>query len=66
MMTSDEKVMENRLRRIANRRGFVLTKNRSRDPLAVGYGTYKLFDKSRAMPWVLTAAILQEVAEYLK
>lgn len=37
-----DKVRENRLRRIAERRGWTLHKCPRRDPLAVGYGTYRL------------------------
>jgi hypothetical protein len=37
------KVYENRLRRIAERRGFLLRKSRRRDPLALDYG-YQLVD----------------------
>lgn len=41
-MTDAEKVVENRMRRIASRRGYTLTKNRVRDPFAVDYGCYYL------------------------
>jgi hypothetical protein len=40
-MTS-EKVRENRLRRVALRRGWTLTKSRRRDPLAVDFGQWRL------------------------
>ena len=44
-MDSAEKTRENRLRRVAARRfGWRLEKSRSRDPLAFGYGTYRLVD----------------------
>jgi hypothetical protein len=39
-----EKVRENRLRRIAERRGLVLTKSRQRDPDGITYGCYQLSD----------------------
>ena len=39
-MTSD--VRENRLRRVAQRRGFRLVKSRRRDPRAIDYGGYQL------------------------
>lgn len=39
-----EKVRENRLRRIAERRGYRLIKSRRRDPLAINYGTYTVND----------------------
>jgi hypothetical protein len=41
-MDQTEKVRENRLRRMAARQGFRLTKTRRLDPLAVDYGTYHL------------------------
>jgi hypothetical protein len=37
-------VRENRLRRAADRQGFRLTKSRSRDPRAVDFGLYALFN----------------------
>jgi hypothetical protein len=39
---SEEKVKENRLRRMAARQGLRLEKSRRRDPRAIGYGTYQL------------------------
>src|ERR1035441_7832282 len=41
-MDQDEKVRENRLRRMAERQGFRLTKTRRMDPLATDYGTWHL------------------------
>ena len=38
----DEKVRENRVRRVAARRGYELRKSRRRDPLAVDYGHWYL------------------------
>ncbi len=43
-MSSEDKVKENRLRRIADRRGLRLMKSRSRDPKAVDFGLYGLVD----------------------
>ena len=45
-MTTDHatKVRENRVRRAAHRQGLILVKSRSRDPRAIGYGTYVLVD----------------------
>ena len=37
-MDQDQKVRENRMRRAAERQGFVLEKSRRRDPRAIGYG----------------------------
>ncbi|MBY0287495.1 MAG: hypothetical protein K2X52_10135 [Mycobacteriaceae bacterium] len=46
-MTDQEyKVLENRLRRSADRQGLRLEKSRSRDPRATDYGTYHLVDAS--------------------
>lgn len=44
-MTVDQKVRENRMRRVAARRGYELRKSRLRDPLAVGFGTFTLVDR---------------------
>lgn len=41
---SREKVRENRLRRMAERRGLVLRKSKRRDPQAIDYGAYWLID----------------------
>jgi hypothetical protein len=40
---SEEKVRENRLRRMAARQGLELQKSRLRDHRAIGFGTYQLF-----------------------
>jgi hypothetical protein len=40
----DDKVRENRLRRLAKRRGLVLSKVRRRDPRAWDYGLYYVCD----------------------
>lgn len=42
MTDQDYKVLENRLRRAAQRQGYRLEKSRLRDPFAVGYGTYQI------------------------
>jgi hypothetical protein len=41
-MDQDEKVRENRLRRVAERRGYELRKSRRRDTLALDYGEWYL------------------------
>jgi hypothetical protein len=41
------KVRENRLRRVAERRGLRLEKSRRRDPNAIGFGGYMLVDTCR-------------------
>jgi hypothetical protein len=39
-----DKVRENRLRRVAERRGMILQKSRRRDPKAIDFGGYMLID----------------------
>jgi len=46
-----EKVQENRLRRMAERQGYVLQKSRRRDPRAIDYGGYMVID--RVHNWVV-------------
>lgn len=41
-MNEEDKVRENRLRRMAERQGLTLQKSRLRDPRAIGFGTYQL------------------------
>jgi hypothetical protein len=41
-MTRVERIRELTLRRVAERRGFKLMRSRRRDPLALGFGLYKL------------------------
>jgi hypothetical protein len=43
---SDEKVRENRLRRMAARQGLRLVKSRRRDPLALEYERYALISEN--------------------
>jgi hypothetical protein len=62
--TNSERVRENRLRRVAERRGFVLSRSRRRDPLAVDYGTYTLFRKADGHP-VGLALVIDEVEALL-
>lgn len=42
MTEQQRKVLENRLRRAADRQGLRLEKSRLRDPRAIGYGTFML------------------------
>ena len=44
MKTTKEKVRENKLRRMAARRGLILKKSRRRDPQAFDYGAYWIID----------------------
>ena len=43
---TDEKVRENRLRRIATRRGYEIRKSRRRDPHALNYGSFTLVNST--------------------
>lgn len=43
---TEDKVRENRLRRVAARQGYLLQKSRRRDERAVDYGGYMLVDAS--------------------
>ena len=70
MSDSDVKVLENRLRRAAERQGLRLEKSRSRDPRALTYGTYRVVDN--ATDSIAAGGTtngyglgLDEVAEYL-
>lgn len=46
-MPTEDKVRENRLRRMAERQGFVLRKNRRRDPRAIDFGRWYVIDAER-------------------
>ncbi|MBA3584720.1 MAG: hypothetical protein H0W36_09390 [Gemmatimonadetes bacterium] len=43
-MPTEDKVHENRLRRMAERQGLFLKKSRRRDPRSLDYGRYMLVD----------------------
>ncbi len=49
-MDTSIKVRENRLRRMARRQGLRLVKSRRRDPLAIGYGLYRVETADGAEP----------------
>ena len=44
------KVLENRLRRVADRRGYYLVRSRSRDPKAIDFGRYALLSHAHGKP----------------
>lgn len=46
-MSEEDKIRENRLRRMAERQGFVLRKRRRRDPNAIDYGRYDIAEPRR-------------------
>jgi hypothetical protein len=68
---ASEKVREDRLRRVANRRGLRLLKSRRRDPQAVDHGRYILVDATTNVVvygvwnnnWA--EATLDQIEEYL-
>jgi hypothetical protein len=70
-VAQDEKVRENRLRRMADRQGMRLVKSRTRDPRAVDYGGYMLVDLATNGVVAGTGAIgrphwsLDDVEEFL-
>ena len=61
---TEEKIMENKLRRMAQRQGLQLLKSRRRDPRATDYGTYMLVDERRN---VVASEFrnLDDIAKYL-
>jgi hypothetical protein len=71
-MTEDKKVLENKLRRMADRQGLRLVKSRSRDVNAIDYGLYALLDvetggavnPALAQRWTCSWTI-DEVQDYL-
>ncbi|KQO69054.1 hypothetical protein ASF22_18550 [Methylobacterium sp. Leaf87] len=46
-MDQSEKVRENRIRRMAERRGMRLEKSKRRDPKAIDFGGYMLIDTAK-------------------
>ena len=47
-ITQQEKVRENRLRRMADRQGLQLSKSRTRDPRALDYGRWLVVERDGA------------------
>jgi hypothetical protein len=64
-MTNAEKVTENRLRRIAKRRGHELIKSRTRDPKALSYGKWDITNTD-CTDFVREGITLAEVEEFFK
>ena len=65
-----DKVLENRMRRMAERQGLVLQKSARRDPKARDYGLYRLLvdhrdmeDHARITPYSLTFSEVRERLE---
>lgn len=71
-MAAKDKVMENRLRRKADRMGMRLVRSRRRDPDALGFGCYYLTDHETggvnfgADALGNPGASLEEIREYLE
>ena len=62
----DTKVNRNRLRRVAHRQGLNLSRSGSRDPRALDYGRYWLYDQEGAVVLGGThGATLDQAARYL-
>lgn len=61
-MTKAEKVREARLRRVLARRGFALSRNRVRDPGAIGYGTYSIRENATGI--AVETGLRLDLAEY--
>jgi hypothetical protein len=43
-LSQDQKIRENRLRRMASRQGLAIRKSRTRDPRAIDYGRWAIID----------------------
>jgi hypothetical protein len=67
---TEEKVMENRVRRVAHRRGYKVIKSRRRDPKAIDYGGFMLIDARKntvilgGSP-IAYSATIEEIESYL-
>ena len=63
---TDEKIRENRLRRMAARQGLTLTRSKRRDPRALDYGVYWIGDANNQALLTNERGIdLDEVEKYL-
>ncbi|MFE3577850.1 hypothetical protein [Streptomyces vinaceus] len=62
---ADDKVRENRIRRMASRQGLTLRRSRRRDPRAVDYGVYWVTDVNGDYVAGLDGVSLDEVECYL-
>ena len=64
-MPTEDKVRENRLRRMALRQGLHLRRSRRRDRLAIDYGVYWLIDPQTNTPAADAFESLDEVEQAL-
>ena len=61
-MEAKEKVRENRLRRVLNRRGLNLVKSRRKDPGAIDYGMYMITDLETKV--VIAGIIAENIPDF--
>ena len=66
MMTNDEKVKVNRMRRMAERQGLTLRKKRRLDPYAPDYGTFTLVDHRDKILARCNQVSLDQIEKFLK
>lgn len=60
------KVRENKVRRAAERQGYAISRNRRRDPRALGYGTYSIAGTHPATATASAGSLtLSEVEDFL-
>jgi hypothetical protein len=64
-VAGSEKVRENRLRRMAERQGLGIRKVRRRDPRALDYGTWTIYDLSTNAVVAGERMSIDEVEAYL-
>ncbi len=63
---TEEKVRENRLRRMAQRQGYRLIKSRRRDPRALDYGLFTLVkEDTNAAVYHATNVSMDEIESFL-
>ena len=62
---TEDKVRENRLRRMADRRGLTLVRSRRRDPHALDYGLYWLVGFQGAYVTSPAGCSIDEIEQYL-
>ncbi|MDQ1743883.1 MAG: hypothetical protein QOE23_2222 [Pseudonocardiales bacterium] len=61
--STPDKVLENRLRRMAARQGYTVRRTRRRDPRAIDYGTYSVL--SPAGEVVVEGLTIKQLEEWL-
>jgi hypothetical protein len=61
----DDKIRENRLRRMAARQGLRVTKSRRRDPRALDYGKWRVVDARNMLQGPEQGMTLDELERFL-